>query len=694
VNLAILSYLFKISFPPLKYPSLVLYTAVLIYVLIKYNSEIIYTIKVFLRNYLISIILLIILVLAIILSNKFYRIVVTDTLNVVVVLSSFFILTILVKGKEEFSSFIESFLNVLIVFAIGISIFGMISLLDILPDHDTLFNEHGNRNLVDTSIIDYNFSLLPVFFGLIAVLTKMNNKISLPVKSMWIIILAFFTLQIFLTGSRRGLFVLVILLAILIVLGIFSLMRKNNQYAQLGLNSIFYLISVAFLVGLLYAFTFHTTFKFKRDFFELIGTKNGYVARSKISSNLFRYLPVLRSKLSYSEFYEKIWTIKFNPKDPDLGDWGTRIHSTVYPLTGKNVEMVPHDAKGYLMDSTCNCLYAGNNFCEAYTLVTELNCKKGDKYTASVYCFVSDEFNGKTVSLGTDYYSISNGIVFGKMMSYYDLNNKSCWQKLEISFECNEGKVPIYLSFLQDSVKDFLSLEGHVIFAYPQYSKVQEDGLLKNSQSGLNPLLKHRLTNVKTGPKINTAELMGFSSLLEYVIDLNKSYESSYKRWYSHVNIEDTTYFPPKKMMKINTFSNEKSSSRIARWEFGWQIYIEEYNWLQKITGNGFNFMNWYGYYFLKDKTKSDWPHNPFLAVLLYSGIIGLLLYLLLLSRVFYYYITYIREYHVLFIFFLITFFFSFFSGSSPFDPPIMGFFVILPFFMHSIQRKKINENT
>ena len=47
------------------------------------------------------------------------------------------------------------------------------------------------------------------------------------------------------------------------------------------------------------------------------------------------------------------------------------------------------------------------------------------------------------------------------------------------------------------------------------------------------------------------------------------------------------------------------------------------------------------------------------------------------------------------FIGFLITFFFSFFSGSSPFDPPIMGFFILLPFFIHSIHKndnQKVNE--
>ncbi len=127
-------------------------------------------------------------------------------------------------------------------------------------------------------------------------------------------------------------------------------------------------------------------------------------------------------------------------------------------------------------------------------------------------------------------------------------------------------------------------------------------------------------------------------------------------------------------------------------WQFARQIFTKEYNWNQKIFGGGFDFLNWYGYYFHKDKTRSDWPHNPFLSVLLYSGILGLLVYIVLMYKVFYFYIKYIKEYYILFIFFLITFFFSFFSAGNPFDPPMMGFFVILPFFIHSIHKQDITE--
>jgi O-antigen ligase len=91
----------------------------------------------------------------------------------------------------------------------------------------------------------------------------------------------------------------------------------------------------------------------------------------------------------------------------------------------------------------------------------------------------------------------------------------------------------------------------------------------------------------------------------------------------------------------------------------------------------------------LKNKTLSDYPHNPFLSILLYSGLVGLLLFIFLLYKVFFYYSKYFKEYYLFFIFFLITFFFSFFSGGSPFDPPVMGFFMILPFFINYINEVK-----
>jgi O-antigen ligase len=166
-----------------------------------------------------------------------------------------------------------------------------------------------------------------------------------------------------------------------------------------------------------------------------------------------------------------------------------------------------------------------------------------------------------------------------------------------------------------------------------------------------------------------------------------------FRNWIKNMFNEDTSYYKTRANLKVDNLYKYFTDDRISRWQFALQIFSKEFSIKQKIFGGGFSFLNWYGFYYLKDKTQSDWPHNPFLSILLYSGIIGLLIYCFFLYKVFYYYLKYRKEYLILFIFFSITFFFSFFSGDSPFDPPILGFFVILPFFIHSIHKKEDQNN-
>ena len=123
--------------------------------------------------------------------------------------------------------------------------------------------------------------------------------------------------------------------------------------------------------------------------------------------------------------------------------------------------------------------------------------------------------------------------------------------------------------------------------------------------------------------------------------------------------------------------------------KYALKLWKTEYKWYNKIFGHGFDYYDWYAEEFFNGKSKVDYPHNPFVSVIFYSGIIGLVLYIWLLYRVFKIYIKYRKEYGVLLVCFLITFFFSFFSGSSPLDPPIMGFFMLLPFFLEYVNKDK-----
>lgn len=283
------------------------------------------------------------------------------------------------------------------------------------------------------------------------------------------------------------------------------------------------------------------------------------------------------------------------------------------------------------------------------------------------------------------------------------LRIKGIWQKLELWAKCSDGEAPVNIYFSKYEATDFSELKGYVIFAYPQYeviSKQNKDSLLtgtpyKNLGNISKQIVRFKNENSINNRVVDIAKTEQYLTGLYFIpVHIGANLitiidKDPIRKLISNLFHEDTVYYGYKNILHVDSLPNFSADDRLMRWKFSLQIFKKEYNWKQKMMGEGFNFLNWFGYYFLKDKTKSDWPHNPFLSILLYSGIIGLILYMVLLFKVFTYYLKYLKEYYLFFIFFLITFFFTFFSGGSPFDPPIMGFFVLLPFFIHSIHKNE-----
>jgi hypothetical protein len=95
-------------------------------------------------------------------------------------------------------------------------------------------------------------------------------------------------------------------------------------------------------------------------------------------------------------------------------DWEDRLHEIIYPLTGENVGIVPSYAKGYILDSTCDSR-GEKGFGYFETDFKTLKVKDGDSLKASVYCFVSEDFNGDSVNL------LVNGAVYGNRISNFKL---------------------------------------------------------------------------------------------------------------------------------------------------------------------------------------------------------------------------------------------------------------------------------
>jgi hypothetical protein len=178
---------------------------------------------------------------------------------------------------------------------------------------------------------------------------------------------------------------------------------------------------------------------------------------------------------------------------------------------------------------------------------------------------------------------------------------------------------------------------------------------------------------------------------IRYQLNNSKFYITDIKL----VNLDEssnTSSFVADGLNRLRTYDNKTLdyffSDRKDRYLYSIELWKKNYKWYNKLFGHGFDYLTWYGEKYIKTQASNDWPHNPFITVLLYSGIIGLLLYFWLLFNVISYYIKLRKTYAMAFLCFILTFYFSFFSGSSPFDPPVMGFFILLPFFIHSIDNK------
>ena len=710
-------YLFRTSFPSFKYSFILLYFVLFIYILVFKKQEIVRESTSFLTNYKLIIVLFFLLGIAFIFSNKIYLSVFKDIINAMILGSIYFTSTILIDSKNKLKFFFTHFINIVIFFALLISFFGLLNILGIYA----LIN--------DSLSIDYNFALLPVFFGMISILYLLTTKDLLTYqKLLYNFLLCFFSLYIFLSGSRRGLIVLISIILILLISQLLFFLKKKYFLKKLGLGTKYFLLSLAFVTFFLYYFALHTSCSFKNKTLQFIGTKDLQSTKRKISFNLFSYSTILNNDSNFSKFTKKIWYAEIDPRDPDCG-WGYEKSESIFPLGGKNVEIIPPDAIGFLIDSTSFKL---DNHPKKFILIEELEVNKDDGFNAGIYCYVSDDFDGDNVRFMVGWEAIRNEIVKNRPITYYDLNCKGSWQKLEIEFDCNKGKVSIYIVVISNLKNDngLKELKGHIIIAYPEVNIKKSND---TSFSVIDPYNKNVLNSFKTtdvkviiwdnhfssdfmnnkyrfSKKIVKKSMISFiSAHLLDTINPSRIIQASLfpfsffaihetgtndpiRNWVAKFISEDTTYYGYKSDLFVDTVASKFTGPRIIRWQFAWQIFTKEYNWKQKIFGGGFDFLNWYGYYFLGDKTKSDYPHNPFLHILLYSGVLGLMLYIFFMYKVFYYYIKYIKEYYILFIFFLITFFFTFFSGGSPFDPPIMGFFVILPFFIHSVHKRDLKD--
>lgn len=861
----ILFYLFRTAIPVFKYPFLVLCPGFILFLLIKYKSNMRKTAGEYLRNFSILLILAALLILAFFLSNKFYLIVFKDIINISILFILFFCLALKIRNREQFAVFSNYFIKIIVYTALIIAIFDLYVFFNPIADYETESVSSIYKFLAsEAALVDYNFALLPVFYGIIGILNFLSKTKSRQRSIFYNLILLIFTIQIVLSGSRRGLFALLVLILLLILTQIIALLRKDQFFRKLSSVSLFYVINSVILITLIFLFIFQLPAQYKTKVIQKLNSDHVYTIKRRTAERVFSYITALNASITFDEIYDKIWISEFDPLNPSSG-WGLRNHKEVFPLDGENVEIVPENSIGYYLDNMTNAstwdnnaysytlfkkdslnkgelfhtsvfcyispdfngnwarIYAigatrGNNMDEydmekkgiwqklsftgksdggliefflyfaqynqsdfknlkgyvifaypqfervvfdpkdpetwatrrseivtdiplnqlglpdgtkgcmmnsscdvstwsgnaySYILVGKDSIEDSDQISASVFCYVSEDFNGSWVRLSAE------GAISGDIIYKYDLSQKGTWQKLTLHPICNNGEVRVYLYFAKYGVTDFSLLSGYIIFAYPIF-KVTKSGMVQTGyikdtgsfhpdqvkinditpdKNNNNSLKKSEAVHVDDpGYQISWLEIrnsennMSFTSTYSFRnLPFSKFLlieDDPFRNWLSNFFNEDTVYQSIQERIIIDTLNNEFIGSRIQRWQFAWQIYKKEYNWTERFFGGGFDYLDWFGSYFYKGK-RVDWPHNPFLSVLLYSGIIGLCVYVFSIFKAFQYFNRYFISNKVLLALIPPTFFFTFFSGKSPFDPPLMGFLFMLLFFIHYIRNRR-----
>lgn len=249
LSTVIILYLFRTSFPFLKYPLILLFLALLLYSLFTRRNILGATFLTFSKKYYLALILLFLLGFSFINSDKLYLAVFKDITNAVLLLTLFLIFSLLITTSGNFRDLVESFIRIFIIASLVLSISYVINILGISGYGTELTSiDIVTDSLMGNLSADYNFislSLLSGFIGSFYLSVRSDSRLKKLIYNLFLVILS---AGVLLSGSRRAFLVLVIFLALMIFLEVFQFFRKNLIADRIRATSRYFLLSIAMLI--------------------------------------------------------------------------------------------------------------------------------------------------------------------------------------------------------------------------------------------------------------------------------------------------------------------------------------------------------------------------------------------------------------------------------------------------------------
>jgi len=222
-----------------------------------------------------------------------------ELLNVPIFIFLIICFFLFVKDKETFKKFTTIFCKHFILFASIVSILGLTTLILRVFGIELTFLNYSKYIIIGTSLTnDYNFYCLFSLIGLIALIFKYSDFNKVSFRILFILL----SCNIFFSGSRRG---IILLLIIWFALFLFGLNFRFNL-KKIIIKTLFFFIGLSIIAILFTLVLHHKIIKKNNQSLDLRGSFQ-YQVKDISTQLIFRYLTVINTNKSYDELFRNLW---------------------------------------------------------------------------------------------------------------------------------------------------------------------------------------------------------------------------------------------------------------------------------------------------------------------------------------------------------------------------------------------------
>jgi hypothetical protein len=360
-------YVFRMSVPYLKYIFIPAITIFIIYSLLKLlktnRSEMLPTLQ-NLRWFVPFGLVVFFFFIGVFRSTQITPFVLKELINVGVILVILFLLMLYIKVPEDYERFKGEIARFFLIFAVLISILGLLKFTLLLKGIEWEFLKQGERYPWGSSLMhDYNFFSLGSLLGigvLIFFYFRRRNGLWLGLLYHASFLLMFY--NVIWSGSRRGFVSLIILVSIIVVLRIFFFFRKQRaSHPNLIHNFNLLILTIGFSILMATYFFKYYPYEKKEQLIEKLQFDEE-ITKNEIAKITYRHLNIMNIPRGLNSWYDELWGFNYIQVEEDI-----LLPANKQPFSYEAEDLISKEKAKVYHSRTDRWKYARNLFWEKYS---------------------------------------------------------------------------------------------------------------------------------------------------------------------------------------------------------------------------------------------------------------------------------------------------------------------------------------